>query len=76
MDWRTRITADPAVCHGKPCVRGTRVLVSALLDDLADGAPAESVAKAYGVSLDDVRAALAYASDLARDNVVRLPGAA
>jgi len=37
MDWRDRITIDPAVCHGKACIKGTRVMVSVVLDNLGAG---------------------------------------
>ena len=45
MDWRERISSDPNVCHGKSCIRGTRIFVSVVLDNLAAGrSPAEIVA--------------------------------
>ncbi len=37
MDWTTRIVSNPAVCHGRPCIRGTRIMVSLVLDNLAAG---------------------------------------
>ena len=37
MDWKERISVDPTICHGKACVKGTRVMVSVILDALADG---------------------------------------
>lgn len=47
MNWRNHITADPFVCHGKACVKGTRVMVSVILDNLAEGiSPEEIVIKA------------------------------
>ena len=65
-NWQERIVANPAVCHGKPCVRGTRIMVSVLLDNLADGlAPEEIVLEYPPLTLDDIRAALAYAAVLA-----------
>ena len=41
MTWQERITVNPAVCHGKACIRGTRVMVSVVLDNLAAGEPVE-----------------------------------
>jgi uncharacterized protein (DUF433 family) len=70
MDWRERITADASVCHGKACVAGTRVMVSVILDNLAAGETAEAIAKAYRVRAEDVRAALLYAAELAKERVV------
>lgn len=67
-DWRERIQADPAVCHGKPCIRGTRIMVSVILDNLAEGLTAEAIVAEYPpLVLEDVRAAVGYAADLARE---------
>ena len=43
MNWREHITVDPAICHGKACIVGTRVLVSVILDNLADGMDADEI---------------------------------
>lgn len=47
MDWKDRITSKPDVCHGKMCVDGTRIMVSIILDSLADGVEAETLLKEY-----------------------------
>ncbi len=66
--WDDRITSDPRICHGKPCVVGTRIMVSVILDNLADGlTPAEIVAEYPPLTEQDVRAALAFAATLARE---------
>jgi uncharacterized protein (DUF433 family) len=68
MTWDDRISRDPVVCHGKPCIRGTRIMVSVVLDNLAAGlTPDEVVAEYPPLTLADVRAAMAYAADLARE---------
>jgi Uncharacterized conserved protein len=68
MDWHDRIAVDPAVCQGKACIRGTRVQVSAVLDNLAAGLSVEQIVAQYpALAPDDVLAALAYAADLARE---------
>jgi Protein of unknown function (DUF433)/Ankyrin repeats (3 copies) len=41
IDWRERIAVDPAICHGKPCIKGTRIMVSVALDNLAERLTAE-----------------------------------
>jgi len=65
-DWQDRIQARPDVCHGKPCIRGTRILVSVVLDNLAEGlAPDEIVAEYPPLAIEDIHAALAYAATLA-----------
>ncbi len=74
MDWREYITVDPDVCHGKPCIKGTRVMVSVVLDNLAAGQTPEEIVGSYpSVNREAVRAAIAYAADLARERVVPLP---
>ena len=66
--WDDRIASDPRICHGKPCVVGTRIMVSVILDNLADGlTPAEIVAEYPPLTEQDVRAALAFAGTLARE---------
>jgi uncharacterized protein (DUF433 family) len=69
MNWQERITADPAICHGKACIKGTRVMVSVILDNLAAGESVEGIARGYNLHREDVDAAMAYAADLARETV-------
>ncbi len=74
MNWRDHISVDPLVCHGAAVVRGTRVPVSVVLDNLAAGLTAEEVGESYpAVSAVAVRAALAYAADLASERSVAVP---
>lgn len=73
MDWRDRITVDPHVCHGQACIKGTRIPVSVVLDNLADGMTAAELSASYPpLAEEDVRAAVAYAAELARERVVPL----
>lgn len=78
MEWREHITSDPKFCHGKVCVRGTRVMVSVVLDNLAAGRTVDQILHSYpSLSAEDVRAAVAYAAELTREDVIPfLPGAA
>lgn len=72
-DWRERISVDPTICHGKPCIRGTRIFVSVILDNLAAGQTAEEIVEDYpGLTPEDVQAALAYAAELAHERTVYL----
>jgi uncharacterized protein (DUF433 family) len=74
MDWRERITVDPAVCHGQSCIKGTRVMVAVVLDNLAAGVQTDEILRSYpSLKAEDVQAALAYAADLARERMVSLP---
>ena len=74
MDWRERITVDPAVCHGRACIKGTRVMVAVVLDNLAAGLDAREILRSHPSLLpEDVQAAMAYAADLARERMIPLP---
>ncbi len=67
-DWTQRVLADPNICHGKPCIKGTRVMVSVILDSLAERAsPAEILADYPSLQPEDIDAALGYAAALARE---------
>lgn len=73
-DWQERITINPAVCHGKACIRDTRVMVSVILDNLAAGVPREEIIGSYpSIQEPDIQAALAYAAELAREGTADLP---
>ena len=68
-----RITIDPGVCTGKPCIRGLRFPVSRLLGLLASGETKETILKAYTyLQLEDIDQALAYAAYLAEEEIVEL----
>ncbi len=74
MDWKDLIVVDPNVCHGRACFKGTRVLVSVVLDNLAAGESVESILASYpSLSVEAVRAAMAYAADLANERIMALP---
>jgi uncharacterized protein (DUF433 family) len=68
-----RITADPAVATGKPCIRGLRFPVSRLLGLLAAGETKDSILRAYPyLEPEDVDEALRYAAFLAEDETIEL----
>ena len=74
VNWTDHITVEPSVCHGRACIRGTRVMVSVVLDNLVAGlSPAEIVRSYPSLQPDDVAAAMAYAAELARERVVTTP---
>jgi len=71
MSWRERIVSDPGICHGQVCVRGTRIPVSVVLDNLAAGRTAEQIVQDYpGLALGDVSASIEYAADLVRERLI------
>ena len=64
--WRERISVNAAVCHGRACIRGTSVLVSAVLDNVTAGVPHAEILQNYpAITKADIEAALAYAAELA-----------
>ncbi len=68
MDWRERIVADPEILLGKPTIKGTRISVELLLDRLADGWSVEDILEAYPhITREDVRAALAFVSEIFKE---------
>ncbi|MXX62837.1 MAG: DUF433 domain-containing protein [Holophagales bacterium] len=75
MNWRDHITVDPEVCHGQACIAGTRVLVTAILDNAAAGLTPQEIVRSYpSITTDSVRAAMCYAAELAKERVVALSG--
>lgn len=67
MNWQDHITVDPEICHGRACITGTRVLVSTVLDNLADGLSSEEVMRSYpSVPRKSIQAALRHAAELPR----------
>lgn len=68
--WREHITIDPKVSHGKACIKGTRIMASIILDNLAAGISREEILKSYpSISTDDTQAVIAYAAELGRERV-------
>jgi len=74
MKWSDHITVDPQICHGKACIRGTRITVSVVLDNLADGLTAEQIIANYpSLTPETIRAAIAYAAELSNERIMGLP---
>jgi uncharacterized protein (DUF433 family) len=73
LDWRDYITVDPLICHGQACIKGTRVMVSVILDNLAVGLTEAEIMQSYpSIKPSAIQAALAYAAELARERLVRV----
>jgi uncharacterized protein (DUF433 family) len=73
MNWREYITVDPAICHGQACIKGTRVMASVVLYNLATGTSIDELLLSYpSLSREGILASLAYAADLSRDRTVDL----
>ena len=69
--WRDYLTSDPNVCHGQLCAKGTRVMVTNILDSLAEGSGRDEILKSYpSIKPEHIDAALAYAADLAREEAL------
>uniref|UniRef100_A0A7C4L0N1 DUF433 domain-containing protein n=1 Tax=Bellilinea caldifistulae TaxID=360411 RepID=A0A7C4L0N1_9CHLR len=71
MNWRDYITSDPQICHGKAIIKGTRIMVSVILDNLAAGLSVEEILQSYpSLKREDISAAIAYAAELASERVI------
>jgi uncharacterized protein (DUF433 family) len=64
MNWKDRISVDPNICHGKVCIKGTRIMVSVVLDNLAAGESVDSILRSYPtLNAEDIQAARWYAAE-------------
>jgi uncharacterized protein (DUF433 family) len=69
--WKERVVIDPKIHHGDPCIKGTRIPISMIVGSLADGQSVKEVIDAYPqLTKDDVRAALQYAAEILRYDVI------
>lgn len=69
-----RISIDPAICAGRPCITGTRIWVSLILDLLSDGIFADEIRQEYPLlTHDDVLAAIAYGAAAFRERIIPVP---
>jgi uncharacterized protein (DUF433 family) len=67
-NWKEKISIRDDVCHGKPCIKGTRICVSLILDLLASGSTIDDILTEYPqLSEDDIRACIAYCAEVARE---------
>jgi uncharacterized protein (DUF433 family) len=74
-DWRDYIVSDPNLCHGQVCIKGTRIPVAVILDNLAAGVSETELLQSYPtLTPEAIRAALAYAAELAREQLLPLTG--
>jgi len=74
MSWQDFIVVDPIICHGKACIKGTRIMVSVILDNLAAGVSPDEILRSYpALSREAIQAAITYAAELARERVVAMP---
>ncbi len=73
MNWQDYISVDPTVCHGRACIKGTRIMVSVVLDNLAEGLTSAQILESYpSLSHQAIQAAIAYAAELARERILSL----
>lgn len=74
VNWREHVIVDPEICHGSACIVGTRVLVTAILDNLAAGLDEGQIVESYpSITRESVRAAVCYAAELAKERTLALP---
>jgi uncharacterized protein (DUF433 family) len=68
-----RISINPQVCFGKPCIKGRRIWVSLVLDFLASGMSIEQIMKEYDLEREDVLACIAYGAEMSRERYIDIP---
>ena len=74
MNWSDYITVDANVCHGNACAKGTRIMVSVVLDNLAAGLSTEDILSSYpSLKRESILATISYAADLARERIISMP---
>lgn len=74
MNWENHIGVDPNICHGKACIKGTRIPVSVILDNLAAGETRDKILENYpSLQNEDIDASLGYAAQIVKERVVKLP---
>jgi len=74
MNWHGYITVDPNVCHGSACIKGTRIMVSVVLDNLAAGLSVDEILRSYpSLKRDSILAAISYAAELTHERIVPMP---
>lgn len=72
MNWRKRISVDPLICHGQACIKGTRIMVSVILDNLAEGSTEEEILKSYpSLHFEDIKASISYAAELTHERIIK-----
>jgi uncharacterized protein (DUF433 family) len=65
MEWQNYVVVDPQICHGKACIKGTRIMVSVIMDNLAAGLTIDEILRSYpSLTREGVRAAIGYAAEL------------
>jgi uncharacterized protein (DUF433 family) len=74
MNWRDHISVNSQVCHGSACIKGTRIMVSVILDNLAAGMTTDEIINSYpSLNENAVQAAIAYAADLSKERIIKIP---
>ena len=68
-----RISINPQVCFGKPCIKGRRIWVSLVLDFLASGMSVERIMEEYDLEREDVLACIAYGGEMSRERYIDIP---
>jgi len=71
-NWKNRISADPRICHGKVCIKGTRVMISVILDCLAEKMTEDEILAEFpSLKKGDIQVALQYSASLARGEIIQ-----
>lgn len=73
MNWQNYIVVNPKICHGKACIKNTRIMISVILDNLAIGMTPDEIIEEYpSLDLKAIRAAIKYAAEIVKERIVPL----
>lgn len=71
MDWRERIVSNPDISNGRVCIKGTRIMVSVILDNLSEGLTIDEIIAEYPpLAKEDILASINYAAELAKERII------
>jgi uncharacterized protein (DUF433 family) len=71
VNWKDHIMVNPNICHGRPCIRGTRIWVSLILDLLASGSSSNEILQEYPqLRLEDIQACIGYGAETTRERFI------
>ena len=71
MNWQNHIVVNQKICHGKACIKGTRIMIALILDNLANGMTVDEIIREYpSLDLKSIQAAIKYAAEIVRERII------
>ena len=73
MNWQNYIVVNQKICHGKACIKGTRIMIAVILDNMANGMTVDEIIREYpSLDLKSIQAAIKYAADIIRERMISI----